>query len=159
MPVLSSVSLKIPNVFLRTLLFPELLNPITCFWKPEVISIPVGLLTAQRTLSSDKCQEKDSIHGVGAAGPALKGPVCLALTKSLRPLGGTFTPDAKFRGGAQAVSGSSVLSSWLGLPYLPAGCRGSTSASTDVLLLSPSFTLHPSCWGQGLSLLVLEGTT
>lgn len=101
---------------------------------------------------------REKLHSRSAAGPAVKSPVCLALTKGLRPLEGAFTSDAKFRGGAQAVSDSSVLSSWLGLPYLPAGCRGSTSASTDILLPSPSFTLHPSCWGQGLSLL-LEGTT
>lgn len=101
---------------------------------------------ARRALSSD------SIPGVGAAGLALKGRVCPALSNGLRPLGGALTPDTELPAacGAQRWShpGPPHAQPLPGCPYLPAGRRGSTSASADALLLSPSFPLGLNRWPQ-----------
>lgn len=127
----------------------KLLNvSIKCFWKPEVISSPLGLLSAQRALSSDKRQEKDSIHGArwwALPSSALKGPMCPSLSNSLRPLGGAFTPGIQL---PAVCPGSEVV---------PGFCQGCSYLSLGSCLQpSPSLTLS---WQGQASLLVFEGTT
>lgn len=134
---------------------PKLLNlSIKC--KPKVISILGGLLSVRRALSSNRYQEKDSMHREGWwalqlwLSKALMSCVLQWPQAPRRRLYTSYGAPCRLPSSEAGQPGprlcSAVPRSCPSHSYLPAGCRGSTSPLADALLPSPSLSLGLSCW-------------